>query len=217
MSNDLDPQFKCLVLFASLSDRSFTKSDLDLKLTVAEIDRLSEETGLLTITRRGASRKLIANQKARTWAGEHLNTNLDGKSKAVRMVLDLVRAKTAAFLKIKQISFAEFVHPDPSTAKLDHPSDISHRSTALAGIRHAYLLLTAGSYDERVLLKRLRAKLTLDRPSQDAALLELLRSGEADFYPEDDPMSRDEEDDNAALQIADRRRHVIYLHKEPRR
>jgi hypothetical protein len=83
-------------------------------------------------------------------------------------------------------------------------------------VRHAYLALSGGSYKSRILLKDLRKRLSFDRETQDGAFAELIGSGEADFYPEDDPMSRDEEDERAAFQVADRRRHVIYLHHEPK-
>jgi len=84
-------------------------------------------------------------------------------------------------------------------------------------VRRAYLQITGGKYVGRVLLKDLRPLLSpLSRQQQDAAFLALIRSGEADFYPEDDPMSRGPEDDAAALHLADHRRHLLYLHPEPR-
>jgi hypothetical protein len=79
-------------------------------------------------------------------------------------------------------------------------------------IRTAYLRNSGGSYKTRVLLKDLRPELQIPREQQDAALMEMIRSGEADLYPEDDPESRDERDDQAALMIGDRPRHLMILH-----
>jgi hypothetical protein len=159
---------------------------------------------------------LTANEKTRNWTGEHLNTDLEGKSKAAFMVLELVRAKTVAFLKANRISIAEFIEPAATAANQEEKPSALEESNSVNAIRQAYLALTGGSYDVRVLLKQLRPQLHFDRPIQDAALRELLRTGEADLYPEDDPMSRDEADEKAALQIADRRRHIIYLRHQPR-
>jgi len=216
MSEDIDPHFKCLVLFAALSDRSFTKSDLGLKLSTDEIKKLSRDTGLLSLEPKGRSLRITANERARSWAGEHLHTDLESRSKAAFLVLDLVRAKTAAFLKAHRISFAEFIERGTKDIVLDVTPSTMRDSGAVDAVRRAYLALTNGAYGVRVLLKHLRPDLHFDRSTQDAALKELLRTGEAHLYPEDDAMSRDEADERAALQIADRRRHIIYLRPEPR-
>jgi hypothetical protein len=207
MSKELPQDFKCLVLFAALSGRTFTKTQLGLsKMKVKQLDALNAEHGLLAITGKGNSRTLQANSETLRWADEHFYTPLPDKTnQAVRMVLDLVRAKTAAYLAAKQISFAQFVNP----AKLEVQDDIDQ-------VRKAYLAITAGSYKVRVLLKDLRKRLPFDREKQDAAFSKLIERGEADFYPEDDPALLDEEDERVAFQIADRRRHVVYLHPEQR-
>jgi len=210
MSNELPEEFQYLVLFAALSGRPFTKSapELAIKLTVAEIDRLVAETGLLDVTRKGKSRSLSANESTRQWVEANLNVELTGKNKAVLSILHLIRAKTAAFLKTRRLSLSDFLEPAELTAV--------DGSNPAEQVRRGYLGLSGGSYGARVLLKDLRKRLSLDRETQDAAFLDLIRSGEADFYPEDDPMSRDEEDERAALVLADRRRHIVYLHAEPR-
>jgi hypothetical protein len=211
MSEELNQDYKCLVLFAALAGRPFTKSDLKVELSIRDLDKLTDETGLLKLTGKGRSRSIEANSETLRWAGEHLNTELEGKNKAVLMVLGLVRAKAAAFLSAKQISMAEFLKPTP-----ERVAKVAEGGDTLEAVRRVYLELTGGAYEKRVLLKDLRKRLGFDREAQDAAFFKLLRSGEGDFYPEDDPMSRDEEDEQAALEVADRRRHLVYLHREPR-
>lgn len=205
MSNGFPQEYQYLLLFAALSGRPFTKTELGIKLTVTAIDQLGAETGLLDIARKGSSRSFSANAETRRWAGEHLlSADLDGKNKAVLAILQLIRARTDAFLKARGIGFAEFLQQREAEPS---PAD---------AIRNAYRELSGGKYDVRVLLKDLRKLLSLSREKQDQALSQLLRQGYAELYPEDDPMSRSEDDDQAAYLVADRARHVIYLHAEPR-
>ena len=205
MPNGFPQEFQYLVLFAALSGRSFTKTELGIKLTVSAIDRLGAQTALLDIGRKGNSRSFSANAETRRWAGEHLlSADLDGKNKAVLAILHLIRARTDAFLKARGIGFAEFLQQREAEVS---PAD---------AIRRAYGQLSGGKYDARVLLKDLRRHLSLNREKQDQALSELIRTGYAELYPEDDPMSRTEDDERAAFLVADRPRHVIYLHAEPR-
>lgn len=205
MSKNLPQEFQCLVLFAALSGREFSKSELGIKMTVAQIDGYVADTRLLSTTGKGNKRVLCANAETLRWAGANLNVELAGKNKAVLTVLQLLRAKTAAYLNTNQISFSDFLGK-PAIQPLN----------PVEAIRRAYLELSGGSYEARILLKNLRKRLSIDRDTQDKAFLDLIRSGEADFYPEDDPMSRTKEDDEAALILADRRRHLLYLHREPR-
>ena len=224
MSKELPQEFHYLVLFGALSGRAFTKSELDIKMIVAQLDRLAEETGLLDVKRKGRSSARIfsSNDATLHWAGANLNVELKGKNKAVLLILDLVRAKTAAFLKANQISIQDFLRPAVSlsgssaVASDPAPIPIADGSSPVEAVRRAYLEISGGTYKARVLLKHLRKRLPFDRQIQDDAFLGLIPSGEADFYPEDDPMSRDEEDERAALVLADRRRHVVYLNREPR-
>jgi hypothetical protein len=101
MSKELDPDYKCLVLYAALFGKSFTKSQLGLtKMSIATLDSLTEQTGLLKLTRKGRSRELEANAESVRWAGEHLYAELKGSAKAVCLVLDLVRAKRRSWQRI---------------------------------------------------------------------------------------------------------------------
>jgi hypothetical protein len=204
MSNGFPQEFQHLLLFAALSGRSFTKTELGIKLRVSTIDNLAAETGLLDVVRRGSSRSFSANAETRRWAGDHLlSADLEGKNKAVLAILQLIRARTDGFLKARGIGFAEFLQRDEQLSPAD-------------AIRQAYQQVSGGKYETRVLLKDLRKLLSLSREKQDHALSELIRAGHADLYPEDDPMSRTEEDERAAMLIADRPRHIMYLHAEPR-
>jgi hypothetical protein len=81
-------------------------------------------------------------------------------------------------------------------------------------VRQAILELSGGKTGQRVLLKDLRPKLKgMDRATQDEAFKDLIRSGDADFVVIDDPMSRFEADDAAALHLANRQRHQVYLRR----
>ena len=208
MSSELEPEFQYLALYAALSGRpSFTKSDLGIEMKAKEIEALSKETRLLEVARKGNALHISANKETLRWAGEHLNINLEGKkNKAVLAILHLIQARTDAYLKAHQVSMEDFLDP----------AGQGESEQSIDAVRRSYLALSGGKYQERVLLKDLRKQLGLSRQEQDETFMQMIRSGEADFYPEDDPMSRDEEDDRAALVLADRRRHVMYLHREPR-
>lgn len=228
MSNDLPQEFKYLVLFAALSGSTFTKSDLGIDMKIGQLDCLIEETRLLEVRRRGNSRQFSANRETLRWAEEHLNdTDESAKNKAVMAILHLIQAKTVAYLRANHISMETYLRlrnqsegsANAAASPEDpHPADTTTTTPEgrVDAVRRAYLSISGGAYDTRVLLKDLRRRLTLPRDAQDAVFFEMIRSGEADFYPEDDPMSRNEEDEQSALLIADRRRHLVYLHRDQR-
>ncbi len=215
MSNEYPQEFRYLILFAALSGRPFTKSEIGIKMTNQQLDPLIRDSRLLDVQAKGHTRTLSANEETRRWAGEHLHVEFTGKHVTAPLkIFGLLRAKTFAFLKANRVSFEDFVNTTVISPVLAHPQPgVQNASSAVEGVRRAYLALSGAAYDVRILLKDLRRHLPMDREAQDDAFRELIKSGEADFYPEDDPMSRGEEDDRAALVLADRRRDVIYLHR----
>lgn len=244
MSEHLPEEYQYLVFFAVLSGRSFTKSELGVKMTNPKILEHNNQQHLLVTTPRNKSKTapidIMAAPGAFRWIENHMRIEPDPKkprksrttgkeqesksssrNKAVA-VLDLLLARTDGFLKENRISIERFLKPtDTGTASevaIPIPPEpaLPVDAGAIEVVRDAYLAISGGAYDARVLLKDLRKRLDITREAQDTAFMEMIRSGEAVFYPEDDPMSRDEEDDRAALALADRRRHVMYLHREPR-
>jgi len=206
MSSELPEEFRYLVLFAVLSGRSFTKSELGIKMTNPEIRRHNSKERLLAENPKGRSLHLSATPEGIRWTEKNLKIDPGNKTNKVLKVLAMALARTDAYLTANRISLEEFLKPGGTKPSSD-PVD---------AVRQAYLAISGGAYDARVLLKDLRKRLTLSRDEQDDALLALMQSTQADLYSEDDPMSRDEEDDRAALTLADRRRHIIQLHREQR-
>ena len=80
-------------------------------------------------------------------------------------------------------------------------------------IRMAYLCETSGAIKERVLLKDLRPKVGVLRSDFDQALLEMQREGKVVLMGLDNPTERTPAVEDAALQIAGRPRHLVYLQK----
>lgn len=221
MPRNYPKEFQCLVLFAALSGREFSKTELGIKIKIAQIDGYAAEEGLLSVRRKGNTRILSANSETLRWTGANLkNVELVGTGKALRALLGLLCAKTAAYSNANPVSFSEFLRSGsiqkPPIAGVVPPDPTEPPRNPVEAVRRAYLELSGGSYDARILLKNLRKRLSIGREAQDMAFLDLIRSGEADFFAEDDPMSRTMEDEEAALILADRRRHLLYLHKEPR-
>jgi hypothetical protein len=222
MSDHLPEEFQYLVLFAVLSTRPtpFTKSELGIRISNDAIERVNKETGLLDVVRKGGTRLLSANKESYRWVEANLNTDLGTKkNKAVMSILHLIRAKTAAYLGSNHISIEDFLNPgiaESISPAIPAPPPTGPREPAAAdveSVRSAYLAISGGAYDARVSLKELRERLHLDRDAQDAIFKQMSKSGAADFYPEDDPMSRNEEDDRASFVLGDRRRHIVFLHR----
>jgi hypothetical protein len=203
MSEEFSQDFRCLLFYAGLTGREFRPDDIKLETRIGDLKKFVTETGLLDTVKIGGATGCRANAKTHAWVAANLHKRLDGKKIAVLLVYQLIQNKTAAYLKVREIPLAEFLAPQ-------RPPTVSN---PVETVRNAYFALTTGSFDQRVLLKDLRKRLPMDRESQDSAFLELIRSGEASFYPEDDPMSRNDEDEQAALVLADRKRHVVYLHR----
>lgn len=222
MSSDIPEEFKYLVLFAVLSGRQepFTKTELGIKMTNPEITKLNNKERLLTAIPKGRSLHISAAPEAFGWVRRNLEIDAGDKKNKTLKLLDVTLTRIKGYLEASQVPIEEFLKPgitEPMPPGITAPAPAAPREPAAAdveSVRNAYLAISGGAYDARILLKDLRKRLALDRGAQDAAFMAMIDSGEAVFYPEDDPMSRDEEDDRAALVLADRRRHVMYLHRE---
>ena len=172
-----------------------------------EIKAYLEKTGLLNTRPKGNSLHLSANDSTWGWVEAHLSDELP-KTKAVFQLQTEFRKKLAAYLAVRGLRLGDVLSPVPESVSL---------ASLAEQVRRAYLDASQGQFDVRVRLRDLRPQLeNLSREQQNSALLEMQRDGWLVLDPNDDPQDRNGEDDAAALILGDRRRDLVYLHREQR-
>ncbi|MFH0900072.1 MAG: hypothetical protein V2A73_05530 [Pseudomonadota bacterium] len=174
------------------------------------------QAGLVELERRGRANHLVLTDKAWDQAASYLDSDIM-QSKYAVPVLGALLAKLKTYVEQYGVPLSELlcaVTPS-ATPPIDPSGDRpgSEGSPALSQhIRAAYLQASGGQLNERVRLSELRRLLAEDDRSRvDAALLQLQQEGDLFLYRLDNPAERGAEDDEAAVDVAGEKRHVIYV------
>jgi hypothetical protein len=207
MTDITNPEVKLLLYYAIASDPGeFTPSKIVRKIKNPELKRTLEQNRVLNFRTKGKALYLSANDATWGWVEEHLGESFPGGGQAALFFLNALREKFALYAKRHGIRLAD-LFAEPVESEKD-PSDL---------VREACLALTAGQYDVRVRLRDLRPRLpAMSRDEQDRIFLEMQREGWLALMANDDPQDRDAAEEAASLVIADRRRDLVYLHRNQR-
>lgn len=213
MSNELPGDLKLLLFWALTREGEFTKSEAGSKARVADINEILIKPGLLDGRKKGSALQLKANDRTWEWASSHLHEEFPWKSRAALGFLNLLRQKTAAYLECESVPLAELWRSRlvPSATQSVAPGLSSESLRALL------FELGGGQYATPVRLRAIRARLDphYPRAGQDELLLDLVRQGWIEVWPNDNPQDLTPEDDAARLDLGDRRRDLVYLRSEP--
>jgi hypothetical protein len=146
------------------------------------------------------------------WAEQHLSDPLPEKTFGGAFVLRAWLSRLHSFLKARDLRLAEVLAEQLTKPPADESSPRSLNYSDLRDrIRTAYREV-AGGFDQRVLLRDLRPKLAdIDRRQVDAALMQMLRDQEASLMQLDYRPDVTDEDHEAALQIGNEPRHIIWI------
>ncbi|MEZ5404078.1 MAG: hypothetical protein R2729_30640 [Bryobacteraceae bacterium] len=215
MNDDLSFELKLLLYHAVINGGEFTKSAAGVKVQNPVIAETILNRGLLAHRKKGNAVYLSANDATWGWVEAHLGDEAAARTKTpVRTVLDGLRFKLHAYMQTTGTRLAEILQPRPAEPEPE-PEPMVAELDRWERVRQACLDLTGGQYEVRVRLRDLRPRLDpWSRQDQDEALLGMQQSGQLVLYANDDPMDRDASDDAAALMLGDRRRDLVYLHRE---
>jgi len=185
-------------------------SELRPKLSPAQRTQL-QQAGLIEIEKRGRASHVILTDKAWLWAMEQDVTGM-GKSKSpvAAQMLENILQRLTHFLQLQEISLAEFLYPQPSVAP--EPITVMDTIGIEQRIRSAYTQLSGGTYDVRIRLADLRLHLAdISREQLDSTLRAMQLEGKLVLMHLDDPLDRNNTDDEAAINIGGRTHHIVYL------
>jgi hypothetical protein len=180
-------------------------SNLKPALTAGERRQL-EEAGLIELEKRGRARHIMLTDEAWAWAADHLDGEIS-VSKYAAPALRGVLTALKTHLRQQGLTLAEFVAPEePADDQVPDPG-LSRR------VREAYLKASAGQSNVRVRLCDLRRELPdVSRDRLDRHLVDMqAQACGLVLWPLDDPLDLTTEDQEAALEIAGEKRHILYL------
>jgi hypothetical protein len=172
-------ELQTLVLWALLVKPDGGGFQKDIKPQVKRPDREAlVKAGLITAAKRGRPGYwLEVTDHGWAWAAEHLDARLPTRSPAGSFVFQTWLTRLKTFIEARGITLADILGPQRadvgsstrrSGERLSQPLDYS---TIRERIRTAYLTVTGGHLNTRVLLSDLRNKLNdIDRSTLDEAL-----------------------------------------------
>ena len=164
-----------------------------------------ERAGLIELERRGRARHVTLTDDAWSWVANHLDAEISPSRYAV-LALSGLLAALKIHLDRQRITLAEFVAPQQTAGPPD--IDLADR------IRAAYFQASDGGSNRRVRLTDLRPFLSdLPKVLVDAQLLRMHREGRYGLvlWSLDDPWDTSPEDQEAAVDIAGVKRHILYM------
>jgi hypothetical protein len=213
-----------LILWALLAKPGSASFQKDIKPEVTKADRDALITaGLITEEKRGRAKWIEATDKGWSWASEHLDAKLPRGSNAGSAILQAWLTRLKAFMLARSFALAEVLGPQPAATTISAEARVSTGSPEASPldyaavrtlVRHAYLDITGGRFNGRVLLRDIREKVKqIDRGRLDDALRRMQREQEALLYQLDNRTEVTEDDREAAIYFGSEPRHILWIEK----
>jgi hypothetical protein len=180
----------------------------DFRPKIEKADRAALIRLGLLAERRGPRRSVLLELTDRGWAWAAANTTarLPDRGTASVFVLADLLARLGRYLAAHDLPLAAFITPPEPPPPPPQPGDLPAR------IRAACLAAADGALNRQVRLAAIRPHLPdVPREGQDAALMDLVRTGAAGLLPLDDPAQITPEDAAAALVVGGQPRHLLWL------
>jgi hypothetical protein len=149
-----------------------------LKPEVKKAERETlKQSGLITVEQRGRSFWLEVTDRGWRWAEEHLADPLPDRTHGGAFVLRAWLMRLQSFMQARGVGLAEVLSPQAeeeakseNTGPTDEPPTLDY-ARLRERIRKAYLDVTGGSFNQRALLRDIRARLAgVNRNLLDNAL-----------------------------------------------
>jgi hypothetical protein len=208
---------RTLILWALLARENAAGFQNELKPEPAKDDRVSLETdGLIKSEKRKNNRIWIeVTERGWDWAGSNLGAALPTQSSAGSQILQAWLIKLKRYMEIENCALAEILNPrDASKMKGDAVPTMVNQAAVRKRVRDAYLTISGGRLNTRVLLRELRAKLPdIDRSTIDGALVQMQSDQEASLYQLDNRSEITVADRSAALYFGNEPRHILWIER----
>ncbi len=213
------PEKRTLILWALLVRENASAFQNELKPEPDKADRDALRTeGLITWEKRGRRIWLEVTEKGWAWADQHLGADLPANSVAGSQILQAWLTRLQAFMAARSLALANILGPQATPAPEDPPvggpkSPADYRLVRRR-IREAYLAISGGRLNRRVLLRDLRDKLEdIERGRLDAALNQMQREQEAALYQLDNHVEITDADRSAAMYFGNEPRHILWIER----
>lgn len=202
-----------LMLLALLAQKNGTCSQKDLRPELQKADRdWLERNGLVAVSKGPKGRIILeATDQAWQWAGEHLDAPLPANSPAGSKILQAWLTQLKIFLARHDFVLADVFAVQAAAGKSVQKQ--TSKPDLWAALRAAYLQATGGKFNARALLKDIRVKLDIDRPTLDAALKAFQAEAKLQLYPSDNRLELTDADSAAAIHIGGEPRHIVWIEK----
>jgi hypothetical protein len=154
------PEKRTLILWALLVTESAAAFQNELKPEPDKADRDAlEGAGLIKVERRGRYRRywIEVTKHGWEWASRNLGAALPANSPAGSKILEAWLIRIQAFIEARGLDLADLLEPKRHITPPPPPHD--DYATLRGRIREAYLDVTGGRFNERVLLSILRNKM----------------------------------------------------------
>ena len=212
------PQQRALILWALLARENAAAFQNELKPEPDKADRdVLKEDGLITWQKHGQRIWIEVTDKGWDWAADHLDAALPAKSNAGSDVLRAWLIRLKQFMEARSLALADILGPQNAPEPMDGPpaKPVTLDYAAVRKrVRDAYLEISGGRLNTRVLLRDLRGKLQdIERGKLDGALDEMQRDQEASLYQLDNRAEITDSDRAAAIYFGNEPRHILWIER----
>jgi len=208
-------EMQTLFLWALLARGGSAEKVADVKVKIAKRERDALIAGgLIEVERRGRAVGLAVSEKGWAWANDNLAHALPARSTAGAAVLHGWLAHLQAFMQAKGLRLADILggQASASSGSPGKAAQSDGHAALRERIRAAYLDVTGGTFNRRALLSNVRRRLgDVDRADLDEALKRMQRDEEASLMRLDNPIDIAEADREAAVQIGEEPRHILWI------
>lgn len=168
---------------------------------------------------KGRGEKIVLLDRAWKWMAEHLDMKIPGQLKIAAPALEGLLHKIHAFLQANDLTLVDLISArqvmNESLGTDSNEEDVPENYTVescWSPLQKAYFVLSGGQSNKRVRLSELRKRIPdIPREIVDRCLLEKQKEGRLVLYQLDDPLEIYPDDNEAAIDVAGYKRHIIYM------
>ncbi len=208
---------RTLILWALLARENAAGFQNEIKPKPDKDDRIAlESDGLIKSDRRKNQRIWIeVTERGWDWAGRNLSAALPTQSPAGSQILQAWLIKLKKYMEIENYALVDILNPRETLKPVGEtvPAGLD-QVPVRKRIRDAYLTISGGRLNTRVLLRELREKLRdIERSALDGALVQMQNNQEASLYQLDNRLEVTDADRSAALYFGNEPRHILWIER----
>jgi len=156
---------------------------------------------LLPVAKPGRGKQAALTERGWAWAQENLDAEVC-QSKMAAEVLEAVLKHLKRYMETHNLALSEIIRPAPEYPRADLEKLV----------QEVYFRLSRGRSNVRIRLSELRNCLQgMSRSELDSTLLRMQRNGVLSLYGLDDPREIGIDDEQAAINIAGFKKHIVYM------